>query len=101
MRLFLIWIILSLMVGIIANGKGRSGGVFFFLSMLLSPAVGFLSVLLASPSNEIRVARGLQSGSLKKCPFCAGICGALETVCSFCGQAHPEIIDVEATEMKD
>jgi hypothetical protein len=97
MRTFLIWFLLSLMVGVIANGKGRSALMFFCLSMLFSPAVGFLSVLLASPSHEMQRARGLKSGALKKCPSCAETVNADDTVCRFCGRPLPEIIEVDAT----
>ena len=44
MRFFFIWFILSLMVGVFANGKGRSAAGFFLLSMLTSPLIGFAVV---------------------------------------------------------
>lgn len=97
MRLFLIWFLLSLIVAIIAHEKGRSAWKFFCLAMLLSPPVGFLAALLSAPSEEIQKARGLKSGLLKKCLFCAGIVKAKDTVCRICNRSLPEIIDVDAT----
>lgn len=89
------------MVAVIAHGKGRSGWKFFCLSMLFSPAVGFLVVLLASPLREIQEASGLKSGALKKCPFCFEIVSAGDVVCRFCSRPLPEIIDVAATVDND
>jgi phosphate/sulfate permease len=41
----LIWIVLSLVVALVAESRGRTGFGFLVLSLLLSPLVGFLVVI--------------------------------------------------------
>ncbi len=85
------------MVGVLANGKGRSALMFFFLSMLFSPVIGLFAALVVSPSSIKQKERGLKSGVLKKCISCAETVNADDTVCRFCGRPLPEIIEVDAT----
>lgn len=46
------WIILSILVGILANKKNRSGIGYTFLSLLLSPFIGLLVVLILGESEK-------------------------------------------------
>lgn len=41
------WLAVSVMVGALAAGKGRSGIGYFFLSIFLSPIVGLIAVAIA------------------------------------------------------
>ena len=45
---WIIWIILAIGVGYLANSRGRSGLGFFLFSLLLSPLIGFVIVLIMS-----------------------------------------------------
>ena len=45
---FLIWLLLAGFIGGIANHRGRSFWAFFFLSVLLSPVLGLVVVLVMS-----------------------------------------------------
>ena len=46
MEIFLFWIVLAVIVGVVANARGRSGIGWFFLSaLLLSPLLGLILVL--------------------------------------------------------
>jgi hypothetical protein len=80
MVIFVAWIIFAVLVGVYAEKKGRSGPGFFFLSLLLSPLIGFLIAIVSSPIRE-KVAQ--QSG-LKKCPDCAEYVQQDAWVCRFC-----------------
>jgi hypothetical protein len=85
MAIFLFWVTLSVLVGVYASKKGRSGAGYFFLSLLLSPLIGFLVALLSSPDRE---AAARKSG-LKKCLQCAEFVQADALVCRFCGNKFP------------
>jgi hypothetical protein len=52
MEIFVIWLALSILAGIIANRKGRSGIGFFLLSLVLSPLVGIIAALVAGQNTR-------------------------------------------------
>ncbi len=49
MEIFIFWIILSAVAGIIANSKGRSWAGYFFLALFLSPLIGIVAAIVAKP----------------------------------------------------
>jgi len=93
MRPFLLWLILALMVAAIAHGKGRSAWLFFLLSMIATPVVGFAAVLLIPP-HPLRVQEELRKGTLRKCLNCGHVSRSEAKICPKCLQPRPEIIDV-------
>ncbi|MCB4757428.1 MAG: zinc ribbon domain-containing protein [Elusimicrobia bacterium] len=95
MRFLLIWFLLSLMVSVIANAKGRSALIFLTLSMLLSPLVGLFALFFLSPKGGTRQDKNMKFGAFKKCPSCDEPVKLEDTVCRFCGKPLPEIIEVE------
>lgn len=77
---FIVWILLCILVGMFANSKGRSGFGFFFVSLILSPVIGFLMALIATPhENEI-----MKNKNLKKCPYCKELIKEDAVVCKHC-----------------
>jgi hypothetical protein len=46
MEIFLIWVVLAIGVAYFADTRGRSGIGFFFLSIVLSPLLGFIVLLV-------------------------------------------------------
>jgi len=74
------YFILAILVGVFASSKKRSGVGWFFLSLIISPLIGFLIVLIAGPA----------SGSVKKCPKCAEEVKAEAQVCRFCKYEFPQ-----------
>lgn len=76
MEIFLFWIVLAIAVGAYASSKGRSGVGFFFLSLLLSPLIGFIWVAV-SGSNPA-------GKGLRKCPQCAEWIQPEALKCRFC-----------------
>lgn len=74
-----LWIVFSILVGVYASSKRRSGIGWFALSMVISPLIAFVIVAVA----------GLPQGELKKCPNCVEEVKAEAKVCRFCGYNFP------------
>ncbi len=83
MEILLLWLILSILVGVYANSKGRSGiGMFIVSLLLLSPIVGFIIVAIMSNKSE---EKKVNSGEMRKCDSCAELVKAEAKICRYCG----------------
>jgi hypothetical protein len=80
MEFIVFWIFLSILVGAFASSKKRSGVGWFFLSLIISPLITFIILLVA----------GVPQGTLKKCPKCAEEVKTEAQVCRFCGYEFQE-----------
>ena len=49
MEIFIGWFIFSILVGVFASSRGRSGFGYFVVSLLLSSLIGFIIVLVSKP----------------------------------------------------
>jgi len=87
MELFLFWFIFSVIAGAIAGNKGRSGFGFFLLAIVLSPLIGILCALIARPNTGRTEAEALQTGTMRRCPYCAELVRAEAVKCRHCQSA--------------
>lgn len=85
------WFVFSVLAGIIANAKGRSGFGYFLLALLLSPLVGLLAAIamprvVAEPS----VAANDRDTGRVPCPECAEPIMPSAKKCKHCGASIPQ-----------
>ena len=86
MEVVVIWLGLSVLAGVIAARKGRSGIGFFLLAALLSPLIGIIAALIANSDAAVMERRRLESGQERKCPHCAELVRIDARVCKHCGR---------------
>jgi hypothetical protein len=87
----IIWLVLCGTVGAYAGNKGRSGVGAFFLSLLLTPLVGFVIVLAMRPNEAAQ--------GKKCCPECSEFVQPNAKICRFCQHRFTEA-DRLATEVE-
>lgn len=72
MGFLLFWFLFSVLAGIFASRRDRSGVGFFLIGIVLSPLVSFIWAAV-SPGG-------------KNCPYCAERIRSAARVCKFCGR---------------
>lgn len=101
MEYLLGWFVFSILAGVIASSKGRSGVGFFFLSIFLSPIVG---ILAAAFMPSLKTPAGFDDRERVACFKCAELVLPQASVCKHCGAdlaAHREAAQRQAQAAYD
>lgn len=86
--LIVLWLLFAGACAVIAANKGRSTLGWFVLGFLFGP-FALLVVAVLSRNEHAQVRRGLQSGDLRTCPFCAEPVRVEATRCRYCNSDLP------------
>ncbi len=70
---FIVWVILSVLVSILASKRGKNTTLHFFSSLLLSPLIGLLIVLFSENNTKMRCTNCKEkiNKNANICPFCS------------------------------
>ena len=89
MVFILSWLIFSFVVMAIAEARGRSVWSFFWLSLLASPLIALIVLVVTPPTREQAERLAMRGGDSKRCPHCAELVKREALVCKHCHVAIP------------
>lgn len=86
------WLFLSVLVGVLASGRGRSGFGWFLISLVLSPLISGVAVLVLPKIGESAAAldelgQRITPETHVRCPDCKELVRREARKCKHCGAA--------------
>lgn len=80
----MVWLACGILASFMAQAKGRSRRLGFFLGFIFGP-FGLIRAAMLLPDERGSVQRDLLSGELRRCPECAEPIRREARKCRFCG----------------
>ena len=96
MTVFVLWIALSVAVGMFAGKRGRGSISWFFISLLVSPFLGLIFLLVSDDLSK----KAEFHEPTRRCPACAELVLVQATLCKHCGSAL-EVDQAHAARLAD
>ena len=82
--IFLIWFALCILVSVYASGRGKSGLLYFFISLILSPLLGFIIALIVDDDTK------------RTCPNCGEKINIQAIECPHCSKEFKKL-DIDSS----
>jgi ribosomal protein L32 len=82
----ILWIICAIASGIVGHSKSRP--VLGWVIGIFLGFVGLIIIALLPTNQKQKEATALESGELKKCPYCCELIRSGAVVCRYCGKTN-------------
>lgn len=83
----MLWIGLSVAVGAFATTRGHAFMSAFLIALLLSPLLGIAIEFSRRPNLAAKDAAAIDTGEMRRCPYCAELVRREAIKCKHCGSA--------------
>lgn len=90
--IFVSYIVFCFFVMIGASTRGHSGAGFLVISILFTPVLAAILVLLLRDDTDALNKRAIKEGKMKQCPSCAEVVKKEAVVCPHCHTPFVEAI---------
>ena len=87
------WLVLAVAVGYVADQRGRSAVGWVVLSLLVSPIIAGVMLLLVPRNLAVLEERQLADGG-NQCPMCVDVIRGVTTRCTLCGSEYGALVKV-------
>lgn len=84
MEIVVLWFIFAFLASYYSARKGNGWAGVLFISLLLSPLIGFIVAAIQKPDPAVQEAIAIVDGGQKKCFQCAELVKREARVCRFC-----------------